>query len=164
MFFYFHCRVDFYITSFKTCLGFYIFDCEVVRIKHFQKRKRNLCKNILGSLFCGNFFALVFLLITEAAIRGALCKKVFLEISQHSQENACARASFSIKLQAQACNFFKKEALAQVFSCECCEISKNTFFTEHVWKTTSIIRQYNFASVLVLNKKYEICICIFSKK
>ena len=100
MFFYFHCCVDFYITSFKTCLGFYIFDCEVVRIKHFQKRKRNLCKNILGSLFCGNFFALVFLLITEAAIRGALCKKVFLEISQHSQENACARASFSIKLQA----------------------------------------------------------------
>ena len=100
MFFYFHCCVDFYITSFKTCLGFYIFDWEVVRIKHFQKRKRNLCKNILGSLFCGNFFALVFLLITEAAIRGALCKKVFLEISQHSQENACARASFSIKLQA----------------------------------------------------------------
>ena len=27
-----------------------------------------------------------------------------------------------------ACNFIKKEALAQVFSCEFCEISKNTFF------------------------------------
>ena len=162
MFFYFHCCVDFYITSFKTCLGFYIFDCEVVRIKHFQKRKRNLYKIILGSLFCGNFFALVFLIITEAAIRGALCKKVFVEISQHSQKNTCARASFLIKLQAQACNFFKKEALAQVFSCECCDISKNTFFTEHVWKTASIIRQYNFASALILNKKYEIC--IFSKK
>ena len=26
------------------------------------------------------------------------------------------------------CNFIKKEALAQVFSCEFCEISKNTFF------------------------------------
>ena len=26
-----------------------------------------------------------------------------------------------------ACNFIKKEALAQVFSCEFCEISKNTF-------------------------------------
>ena len=36
---------------------------------------------------------------TEAAIRGVLCKKVFLEISQNSQENTCARVSFLIKLQ-----------------------------------------------------------------
>ena len=27
----------------------------------------------------------------------------------------------------QACNFIKKETLAEVFSCEFCEISKNTF-------------------------------------
>ena len=27
----------------------------------------------------------------------------------------------------------KKETLAQVFSYEFCEISKNTFFTEHLW-------------------------------
>ena len=27
----------------------------------------------------------------------------------------------------EACNFIKKETLAQVFSCEFCEISKNTF-------------------------------------
>ena len=51
----------------------------------------------------------------EAAIRGVLCKKLFLEISQNSQENACARVTFL-------------ETLAQVFSCEFCEISKNTFF------------------------------------
>ena len=31
-----------------------------------------------------------------------------------------------------ACNFIKKESLAQVFYCEFCEISKNTFFTEHL--------------------------------
>ena len=29
---------------------------------------------------------------------------------------------------SEACNFIKKETLAQVFSCEFCEISKNTFF------------------------------------
>ena len=29
---------------------------------------------------------------------------------------------------AEACNFIKKETLAQVFSCGFCEISKNTFF------------------------------------
>ena len=28
----------------------------------------------------------------------------------------------------KACSFIKKETLAQVFSCEFCEISKNTFF------------------------------------
>ena len=41
----------------------------------------------------------------------------------------CARVSLLIKLQteAKACNFIKKETLAQVFSCEFCEISKNTF-------------------------------------
>ena len=32
-----------------------------------------------------------------------------------------------------ACKFIKKEALAQVFSCEFCELFKNTFFTEHLW-------------------------------
>ena len=31
----------------------------------------------------------------------------------------------------EACNFIKKETLAQVFSCQFCEISKNTFLTEH---------------------------------
>ena len=36
----------------------------------------------------------------EAATRDVLCKKVFLEISQHSQENTCDRVSFLIKLQA----------------------------------------------------------------
>ena len=37
---------------------------------------------------------------SEAANRGVLWKKVFLEISQNSQENGCARVSFLIKLQA----------------------------------------------------------------
>ena len=31
----------------------------------------------------------------------------------------------------------KTETLAQVFPCEFCEISKNTFFTEHIWATAS---------------------------
>ena len=33
--------------------------------------------------------------------------------------------------------FKKKEALALVFFCEFCEISKNIFFTEHLWTTAS---------------------------
>ena len=53
---------------------------------------------------------------------------MFLEISQNSQENTCARVSFLIKLQVEVCNFIKKETLEQVFPCEFCKISKNTFF------------------------------------
>ena len=30
-------------------------------------------------------------------------------------------------MQAEACNFIKKETLTQVFSCEFCELSRNTF-------------------------------------
>ena len=64
---------------------------------------------------------------TEAVAHRCSVKKVFLEISENSQENIRARGSFLIKLQASACNFIKKETLAQVFSCEFSEISKNTF-------------------------------------
>ena len=33
----------------------------------------------------------------------------------------------------KTCNYIKKETLAQVFTFEICEISKNTFITEHLW-------------------------------
>ena len=32
-------------------------------------------------------------------------------------------------------SFIKNEALGQVIFCELCEISKNTFFIEHLWTT-----------------------------
>ena len=32
----------------------------------------------------------------------------------------------------QVCNFIKKKAMAQVFSCEFCKVSKNIFFTGHL--------------------------------
>ena len=52
---------------------------------------------------------------------------MFLEILQDSQENTCARVSFLKKLQAWGLQLYQKETLAQVFSCESCKISKNTF-------------------------------------
>ena len=60
---------------------------------------------------------------------------MFLEISQNSQGNTCARVSSLIKLQASACNFIKKETLAHVVSFE---FSKNTFFIEHNRATASV--------------------------
>ena len=85
------------------------------------------------------------LLLTEKVFRMCSVKKVFLEILQNSQENTCARVSFLI------CNFIKKETLAQVFSCEFCEISKNTFYTEHLRATAFGESNNNLFSELLLH-------------
>ena len=94
--------------------------------QHSFKKIRQYC--FLCNLLCWVYYYL------EAVDQTCSVKKVSLEISQNSQENTCARVSNLIKLQAcarvslgQACNFIKSETLAQVFSCEFCEISKNTF-------------------------------------
>ena len=82
--------------------------------------------NLLGGLFCkvclkyggklkglgeydGKF-------VSQGKVVSWSCsvKTVFLIISQNSQENTCAR------------DYFLKESLPQVFSCEFCEIPKNT--------------------------------------
>ena len=59
-----------------------------------------------------NNYKISWILFTEAVALRCSIKKVFLEISQTSQ----------------SCNFIKKKTLAQMFSCEFCEISKNVFF------------------------------------
>ena len=48
----------------------------------------------------------------------------------------------------QVCNFIKKETLAQVFSCEFCEISKNTFFTEHLRTTASKMFMFSLCTTV----------------
>ena len=57
---------------------------------------------------------------------------MFLKTSQISQGNTCVRVSFLVKLP-EVCNFIKKETLVQVFSCEFCEIFKNTFFLKEIY-------------------------------
>ena len=46
----------------------------------------------------------------------------------------------------KTCNFIKKETLAQLFSLEFCEISENSFFTEHPWTAASIRLISEFAT------------------
>ena len=64
------------------------------------------------------------ILSIEAVAPSCSVKKMFLEISQ-------------------ACNFIKKEILAQVFSCEFCESSKNTFSYRTPSLAASINRKFN---------------------
>ena len=56
--------------------------------------------------------------MSEAVARRSTVKKVFLKMSQNSQENTCARVSCLIKLQ--------------VFSYKFCKIFMNTSFLEHI--------------------------------
>ena len=47
-------------------------------------------------------------------------------------------------------NFIKKETLAQVFSCEFCEVFKSTFFTKNLWTTASVfILLSNVSRILI---------------
>ena len=54
---------------------------------------------------------------TDAVAQRCSVKKFFLKIFQNSQENTCAS---SLQL-------YLKNTLAQVFSCEFCDLSINTF-------------------------------------
>ena len=49
----------------------------------------------------------------------------FRDIQVYNTETVTRR--YSVKKSPQACSFSKKEALAQVFSCVFCEISKNIY-------------------------------------
>ena len=66
-----------------------------------------------------------------------------------SQEITCARVYFLLKLQGSALQLHLKKTLAQMFSCEFCEIFKNTFFTEHLLEIAS---EYGY----VLSKTFSI--------
>ena len=55
-------------------------------------------------------------------------RKLSLEISQNSQENACAKAYFFNEVAVLWAVTLSKKTLAQVFFCEICEILKNIFF------------------------------------
>ena len=63
----------------------------------------------------------------EAVSRRCSIKKVFLKKFRKIHRKNLCQSLFLIKLQTEICNFTKKETLAQVFSCEFCEISKSTF-------------------------------------
>ena len=75
---------------------------------------------------------------TEAVVRRCSVKKVFLEISQNSQENTCAR-----------------EISKNTF----CEISKNTFFIDHLWWLLLVTE----ATVLA-NSKSEVTYFLWEKR
>ena len=70
-------------------------------------------------------------------------KKGALRIFAKFTGKYLCQSLFFNKIAGGACKFVKTETLALVLSCEFCKISRNTFFTEHVWATASFNYKLN---------------------
>ena len=69
------------------------------------------------------------------------CKKgVLRNFTKFTGKHLCQRLFFN-KVSGKGCNFIKKETLAQAFSCEFCEIFKNTFFYRTPLVAASVFTQ-----------------------
>ena len=108
---------------------------------------------ITSHLMCANFFMINLnviitfmlqlfnnnretMLHAEAIVQSCSVKKVFLEISQNSQENTCARVSFLIKLQASGLSpttLLKKRFWHRCFPVNFVKFLRTLFFTNHLW-------------------------------
>ena len=75
-------------------------------------------------------------LFRSSQLRCSMKKGVLRNFSRFTGKYLC-QSLFLNKVTGLGPHFIKKETLAQGFSCEFWEISKNNFFTEHVWVTPS---------------------------
>ena len=91
-------------------------------------------------------------------------KVLFRNVAKFIGKHLCQSLSFN-EVTGPACNFIKKDTLAQVLSCKFCEISKNNFpyRTPHRTPPVAASGVYNSALVLAHNK---LCclICIVNIK
>ena len=86
------------------------------------------------------FSSIYIILLTSdrsSRLRCSVKKGVLINFVKFTGKHLCQRLFFK-KVAGLGLNFIKKETLAQVFSCEFCEISMNTFFTEHIPTTASV--------------------------
>ena len=81
----------------------------------------------------------------EAVVQRCSVRKVFLEISQKTQESTCARASFLIKLHFQSC-YFQVKRDAPVFQ-EKCLVFQKTCFKVKVMKNIQGLSSKNVTKI-----------------
>ena len=88
---------------------------------------------ITNALFCTYTAFSLHIQFTEAVFQKCSVKKVFLKISQNSQENTCASVSFLIKLQA---------------------LCESLFFDKYVWPGAKGLKKQICKTVNILFWKY----------
>ena len=91
----------------------------------------------------------------EAVVQTCSVKKMFLEISQNSQENTCARVSFLIKLQAWPATLLKNKTPPQVFPGEFCEHLFTLYTSGGCFCTSTCVefKKYNYKLLSQLTEK-----------
>ena len=110
-------------------------------------------------------FALNFLTSLETVVQRCSLKKVFLEISQNSQENTCARVSFSIKVHLYY----------MCFPVNFVTFLRTPFLKEHLWwlllplyihcnATDSFLFLFGFYSIIKKKVNLINSILLFQKK
>ena len=84
----------------------------------------------LCSLFFRSSVTVIIFFISglRSSHRRCSVKKAFLEISQNSQENTCARASFLIKLQVAPATLLKKKLWDRCFPVNYAKFLRTSFF------------------------------------
>ena len=76
----------------------------------------------------------LFSLVSEAGTRWCSVRKLFLEISQNSQESTCVGVSFLMKsYRPEACKFIKKELQRRCFPLNFAKFLRTPFFVKHLW-------------------------------
>ena len=88
-------------------------------------------------------------IVIEAATRVVLWKKLFLRISQYSQEITCVGVLL-IKLLVL-------KTPTQVFSCEYCEIVKSTYSKEHL-RTAALVFIMKYIHINALQCRNHNCV------
>ena len=79
--------------------------------------------------------------IYRSGHRRCSIQKVGLKnFSKFTGKHQCHSLFFNKVVGLKACNYIKKESLVQVFCCEVSEIFRNSFLTEHVRATVSVLR------------------------
>ena len=59
-------------------------------------------------------------------------------------KHLCQDLVFNKVAGLRPATLFKKRDSGKVLSCGLCEISKNTFFSEHLWTTASELYSYDY--------------------
>ena len=84
---------------------------------------------------------------TETVTRRCSIKNVFRNFAKFTGKQLC-QSPFYNKVAGLACNFMKKEILAQAFSCKFCEISKNTFYQRTPLVAASLKKERKFLKLV----------------
>ena len=105
-------------------------NCKCFRnMKHYQ----NIC------YYCSQSFGILWTMLLystncskaiEAVVWRSSLKRCSLKFRKIHRKTPVPESLFN-KVAGSACNFIKNETLAQVFSCEFCEISNNVFFLQN---------------------------------